>query len=81
MIGELKAQLKDESKGADRLNDYLYNVFDRQSLSLKAIEENPGDASSGCRFEVTRNDKIDDPISSLDANHIFLSKALSTQRL
>lgn len=53
-INELKAQLKDESKGADRVNDYLNNFFGHQSLSLKAIEETPGDASSGYRFEVTR---------------------------
>lgn len=110
-IAELKAQLKDESKGADRVNDYLNNFFGHQSLSLKAIEENLGDESSGYRFEVTRNDKkafhlsegecsliafcyfmakledietkgnqpiiwIDDPISSLDANHIFFVYSL-----
>ncbi|MCG8611630.1 MAG: AAA family ATPase [Pseudomonadales bacterium] len=110
-INELKAQLKDESKGADRVNDYLNNFFGHQSLSLKAIEETPGDASSGYRFEVTRNDEkafhlsegecsliafcyfmakledietkgnqpiiwIDDPISSLDANHIFFIYSL-----
>lgn len=110
-IAELRAQLKDESKGADRVNDYLNNFFGHQSLSLKAIEENLGDAASGYRFEVTRNDKkafhlsegecsliafcyfmaklgdietkgnqpiiwIDDPISSLDANHIFFVYSL-----
>lgn len=110
-ISELKAQLKDESKGADRVNDYLNNFFGHQSLSLRAIEENPGDTSSGYRFEVTRNGKqafhlsegecsliafcyfmaklddietkgnqpiiwIDDPISSLDANHIFFVYSL-----
>jgi wobble nucleotide-excising tRNase len=110
-IGDLKAQLKDESKGAERVNDYLNNYFGHQSLSLKALEETPGDASSGYRFEVTRNDKkafhlsegecsliafcyfmaklddietkgnqpiiwIDDPISSLDANHIFFVYSL-----
>lgn len=110
-IRELKAQLKDESKGADRVNDYLNNFFGHQSLSLKAIEETSGDASSGYRFEVTRNDQkafhlsegecsliafcyfmakledietkgnqpiiwIDDPISSLDSNHIFFVYSL-----
>lgn len=110
-IAELKAQLKDESKGADRVNDYLNNFFGHQSLSLKAIAESTGGASSGYRFEVTRNDKkafhlsegecsliafcyfmakledietkgnrpiiwIDDPISSLDANHIFFVYSL-----
>lgn len=110
-LNELKAQLKDESKGADRVNDYLNNFFGHQSLSLKAIEETSGDASSGYRFEVTRNNKkafhlsegecsliafcyfmakledietkgnqpiiwIDDPISSLDSNHIFFVYSL-----
>lgn len=110
-ISELKAQLKDESKGADRVNDYLNNFFGHQSLSLKAIEEIHDDASTGYRFEVTRNDKkafhlsegecsliafcyfmakledvetkgkqpiiwIDDPVSSLDANHIFFVYSL-----
>jgi len=110
-IAELKAHLKDESKGADRVNDYLNNFFGHQNISLKAIEAIPGDASSGYRFEVTRNDKkafhlsegecsliafcyfmakledietkgnqpiiwIDDPISSLDANHIFFVYSL-----
>jgi wobble nucleotide-excising tRNase len=111
IITELKAQLKDESKGADRVNDYLNNFFGHQSLSLKAIQEIPGNASSGYRFEVTRNNKkafhlsegecsliafcyfmakledidtkgnqpiiwIDDPISSLDSNHIFFVYSL-----
>jgi len=115
-IAELKALLKDESKGADRVNDYLNNFFGHQSLSLKAIEENLGDASSGYRFEVTRNGKkafhlsegecsliafcyfmakledietkgnqpiiwIDDPISSLDANHIFFVYSLINAKI
>lgn len=110
-ISEIKAQLKDESKGADRVNDYLNNFFGHRSLSLKAIEETTDVASSGYRFEVTRNDLkafnlsegecsliafcyfmakledvetkgnqpiiwIDDPISSLDANHIFFVYSL-----
>lgn len=110
-ISELKPQLKDESKGADRVNDYLNDFFGHQFLSLKAIEENLGDALTGYRFEVTRNDSkayhlsegecsliafcyfmaklddidtkgnqpiiwIDDPISSLDANHIFFVYSL-----
>ncbi len=110
-INELKSQLKDESKGADRVNDYLNNICGHQSLSLKAIEEASEDASTGYRFEVTRNNKkafhlsegecsliafcyfmakledvetkgnqpiiwIDDPISSLDANHIFFVYSL-----
>lgn len=115
-INELKAQLKDESKGADRVNDYLNNFFGHHSLSLKAIEEVPKNASSGYRFEVTRNEKkayhlsegecsliafcyfmakledietkgnqpiiwIDDPISSLDANHIFFVYSLINAKI
>jgi wobble nucleotide-excising tRNase len=110
-LNELKAQLKDESKGADRVNDYLNNFFGHKSLSLRAIEEDQEGMSSGYRFEVTRSDKkafhlsegecsliafcyfmakledvetkgnqpiiwIDDPISSLDANHIFFVYSL-----
>lgn len=105
-IDILKAQLKDESKGADRVNIYLNNFFGHHFISLKAIERTPGDAVSGYQFEITRNGTkafhlsegecsliafcyfmaklddvetkghqpiiwIDDPISSLDSNHIF----------
>jgi wobble nucleotide-excising tRNase len=100
-IASLKAQLKDESKGADRVNYYLNNFFGHESLSLLAKE-----GETGYRFEITRNGQkahhlsegecslvafcyfmakledvetkdnspivwIDDPISSLDGNHIF----------
>ncbi|MCP3944148.1 MAG: AAA family ATPase [Desulfobacteraceae bacterium] len=110
-ISGLKSQLKDESKGADKVNDYLNNFFGHQSLSLKAIENANDGTQSGYRFEVTRNEQkafhlsegecsliafcyfmaklvdietkgsqpiiwIDDPISSLDANHIFFVYSL-----
>jgi wobble nucleotide-excising tRNase len=110
-INSLKAQLKDESKGADQVNEYLNDFFGHQSLSLKAIEETSPLVRTGYRFEVTRNDQkayhlsegecsliafcyfmaklkdietkgnqpiiwIDDPISSLDANHIFFVYSL-----
>lgn len=110
-IDDLKAQLKDESKGAERVNYFLNSNFGHPSLSLKAIEDTSGDTSSGYRFEVIRNGKkafhlsagersliafcyfiakledietkgnqpiiwIDDPISSLDANHIFFVYSL-----
>ena len=106
-----KSQLKDESKGADRVNEYLNNFFGHQSLSLEAIEETIDDGSSVYRFIVTRNGTkayhlsegessliafcyfmakledfetegnqpviwIDDPISSLDSNHIFFVYSL-----
>lgn len=105
-IAELKAKLKDESKGAGQVNNYLNNFFGHPFLSLKPVEEISGDVSSGYRFEVIRNEKkafhlsegecnliafcyfmakledietkgnqpiiwIDDPVSSLDASHIF----------
>ena len=111
LIKELKGQLKDESKGADQVNEYLNNFFGHQSLSLTAIEEISKDSCSGYRFEVARNMQkayhlsegecsliafcyfmaklkdidtkghqpiiwIDDPISSLDANHIFFVYSL-----
>lgn len=110
-INELKAQLKDESKGADQVNEYLNDFFGHQSLSLKAIEETSPNVHTGYRFEITRNNQkayhlsegecsliafcyfmaklkdietkgnqpiiwIDDPISSLDANHIFFVYSL-----
>lgn len=115
-ISEIKAQLKDESKGADRVNDYLNNFFGHQSLSLKAIENSLDGAPAGYRFEVTRNEQkafhlsegecsliafcyfmakledvetkgsqpiiwIDDPISSLDANHIFFVYSLINAKI
>ena len=111
-ISTLKAQLKDESKGADRVNDYLNNFFGHQFLTLKAIKHGEGeDEVTGYRFVVTRNGEkahhlsqgecglvafcyfmaklddvdtkglepiiwIDDPVSSLDANHIFFVYSL-----
>ncbi|EML3440114.1 TPA: AAA family ATPase [Proteus mirabilis] len=115
-INELKGKLKDESKGADRVNDYLNNFFGHQYLSLKAIEEKLDGKISQYRFEVTRNNKkafhlsegecsliafcyfmakledvetkgnqpiiwIDDPICSLDANHIFFIYSLINAKI
>lgn len=100
-LDKLKAQLKDESKGADRVNVYLNDFFGHKALSLKSEE-----IDAGYKFEVVRNGVkahhlsegecsliafcyfmaklhdvetkghkpviyIDDPISSLDSNHIF----------
>ena len=110
-INMLRDQLKDESKGADQVNDYLNSFFGHQSLYLKAIEETSVNTPTGYRFEVTRNDKkalhlsegecsliafcyfmakledtetkghqpiiwIDDPVSSLDGNHVFFVYSL-----
>lgn len=110
-IAALKGQLKDESKGAERVNDILNNYFGNQSLFLKAVENTEDKHNKTYQFEITRNDKkayhlsegecsliafcyfmaklndvetkgnmpiiwIDDPISSLDANHVFFVYSL-----
>lgn len=115
-ISELSNQLKDERRGAERVNYYLNNIFGHPYLSLKAIKENSSDTSSGYRFEITRNNQkafhlsegecsliafcyfiakledietvgnqpiiwIDDPICSLDADHIFFIYSLIYARI
>ncbi|MDF5810203.1 AAA family ATPase [Pseudomonas aeruginosa] len=37
-IKDLKSQLKDESKGADKVNEYLNSFFGHNSLKLEAFE-------------------------------------------
>lgn len=102
-----KRELKDEEKGAKKVNEYLNNFFGHQFLTLEAKKEDiNGEGLKHIRFEVIRNGKkayhlsegecsllafcyflaklddintrnlkpiiwIDDPISSLDGNHIF----------
>lgn len=110
-IKELKTQLKDESKGADKVNDYLNNFFGHPFLTLEAIENTGEESVNKYRFEITRDGTrafhlsegecrliafcyfmaklddidtkgekpviwIDDPISSLDANHVFFVYSL-----
>jgi wobble nucleotide-excising tRNase len=100
-IRSLKSELKDETKGADRVNEYLNDFFGHKEISLSSIK-----STDGYRFEVIRHGRkahhlsegecslvafcyfmakledidtkgekpivyIDDPISSLDNNHIF----------
>jgi wobble nucleotide-excising tRNase len=100
-IRVLKSELKDETKGADRVNEYLNDFFGKKEISLSSVE-----SLDGYRFEVIRHGRkahhlsegecslvafcyfmakledidtkggkpiiyIDDPISSLDNNHIF----------
>jgi wobble nucleotide-excising tRNase len=102
-LEELWIQLKDEKKGAEKVNEYLNHYFGHESLCLKAIEETE---TSAFKFQILRGDKpaynlsegecslvsfcyfvakledteskgkkliifIDDPVSSLDSNHIF----------
>src|SRR6218665_1109781 len=108
LIESKRRELKDESKGADKVNEYLSNFFGHGFLSLQAIEFESADTPliKKLRFDVIRDKKkayhlsegecsliafcyfmakledidtkgskpiiwIDDPISSLDANHIF----------
>ncbi len=116
-IASKQRELKDESKGADKVNEYLNNYFGHDFLTLKAIEFD--DEESGnvqYRFEVHRDNKkayhlslgetsliafcyfmaklqdidtktkkpiiwIDDPISSLDSNHIFFIYSLINTKI
>ncbi|MGG5486015.1 AAA family ATPase [Gaetbulibacter sp. PBL-D1] len=106
-IATKQRELKDESKGADKVNEFLNSHFGHKYLTLKAIEVE--DSETGVKqykFEVHRENTkahhlsegeisliafcyfiaklqdidtkgkkpiiwIDDPISSLDSNHIF----------
>ncbi len=105
----LEAQAKDESKGAELVNQHLTHFFGHNELKLVAIGETPnmqftihregvvannlseGECSliSFCYFVAKMEDElkdeansskliiyIDDPISSLDSNHIFFMFSL-----
>ena len=109
-IQEKKDQQKDETLGAEKVNEYLNNFFGHEFLSLQPVEYQEEDRKK-IRFEVIRNDQkayhlsegecslisfcyfmakledyetkdskpiiwIDDPISSLDGNHIFFIYSL-----
>lgn len=118
-IDNLKAQLKDESKGAEEVNKYLNNFLGHHFLSLKAVENNSDGESEntgGYRFEIIRDGEkayhlsegecgliafcyfiarlddvetkgknpivwIDDPISSLDSNHVFFIFSLINAKI
>lgn len=106
-IEEKERLMKDEEKGALKVNEYLNNFFGHDFLTLQAIEQ----TDKKIRFEIFRNGKkahhlsegecsliafcyfmakledietkgskpiiwIDDPISSLDSNHIFFVYSL-----
>lgn len=111
----LTSQLRDESKGAEKINEYLNSFFGHHSLSLQARKKITDDKSEYC-FEIIRNGKkayhlsegecsliafcyfmarlediytvdktpiiwIDDPISSLDSNHIFFIYSLINAKI
>ncbi len=106
-----KAELRDEEKGAKKVDEYLNNYFGHQYLSLIPIKN-----EYGVKFEVIRDAKkayhlsegecsllafcyfmaklddietkderpiiwIDDPISSLDSNHIFFIYSLINDKI
>jgi wobble nucleotide-excising tRNase len=107
LIEDKERLMKDEEKGALKVNEYLNNFFGHDFLTLQALEE----TDKKIRFEIIRNGKkahhlsegecsliafcyfmakledvetkgskpiiwIDDPISSLDSNHIFFVYSL-----
>ena len=107
-IDELQKKLRDEKRGAEKVNEYLRNFFGHNGLSLEASEEKDGKTF---QFQIMRADQpahnlsegecslvafcyfiakledtdaagkelivyIDDPISSLDNNHIFFVYSL-----
>ena len=116
VIDDKKRLLKDESKGADKVNEYLNNFFGHRFLSLKAVEfYDEEDTTKKFKFEIIRDNKkayhlsegennliafcyfmakledvetsdskpiiwIDDPVSSLDSNHIFFVYSLIKEK-
>ena len=110
-IEDKERLIKDEEKGALKVNEYLNNFFGHDFLTLQALEEADVLGGKKIRFEIIRNGKkahhlsegecsliafcyfmakledletkgskpiiwIDDPISSLDSNHIFFVYSL-----
>jgi len=110
-IEDKERLMKDEEKGALKVNEYLNNFFGHDFLSLKALEETDSFGGKKIKFEIVRNGIkahhlsegessliafcyfmakledvetkgskpiiwIDDPISSLDSNHIFFVYSL-----
>lgn len=109
----LRVQLRDEKRGAERVNSYLSHFFGHDGLRLSAVEEEDG---SAYKFEILRGKEpahnlsegecslvafcyfvaklqdadsagrdliiyIDDPVSSLDTNHIYFMFSLIESEL
>jgi wobble nucleotide-excising tRNase len=107
-LASLRLQLRDERKGADKVNEFLNHYFGHNALSLVAVDQTDG---VSVRFEIRRGTEpaynlsdgecslvafcyfiarleddstagknliiyIDDPISSLDSNHVFFVYSL-----
>lgn len=112
-ILELKSELNDEQKGAEKVNELLTHFLTGQNLCLKAIESS---SEKKIRFEIFRDNEkahnlsegertliafcyfiaklsdlstqnknpiifIDDPICSLDSNHIFFIFSLISNEI
>ncbi|MDH0658267.1 AAA family ATPase [Empedobacter sp. GD03865] len=110
-IEDKERLMKDEEKGALKVNEYLNNFFGHDFLTLQALGDADVSGGKKIRFEIVRNGKkahhlsegecsliafcyfmakledvdtkgskpiiwIDDPISSLDSNHIFFVYSL-----
>ncbi len=102
-LESLRSKLVDESRGAEKINEYLSNSFGHNAISLEAYED---DESGRHKYDIKRGNEIaynlsegeksivsfcyfmaklseadtddrdtivwiDDPVSSLDCNHIF----------
>lgn len=112
-IKQLESQLKDERKGAERVNTLLNHYFGHGGVRLEAADDA---VSTGVKFQIMRGRQpafnlsegegsliafcyfmakldaldssgkelivyIDDPISSLDSNHVFFVYSLIEQLL
>ena len=112
-IKHLESQLKDERKGAERVNTLLNHYFGHGGVRLEAVDDA---ASAGVKFQIMRGRQpafnlsegegsliafcyfmakldalgssgkelivyIDDPISSLDSNHVFFVYSVIEQLL
>ncbi len=110
-IEDKERLMKDEEKGAIKVNEYLNNFFGHDFLTLQALEETDEFGGKKIKFEIVRNGNkahhlsegecsliafcyfmakledvetkgskpiiwIDDPVSSLDSNHIFFVYSL-----
>lgn len=107
-VENLRIRLKDEKKGAEKINEYLNHYFGHEGIRLEAVEDKE---TSAFKFHILRDGKpaynlsegecslvsfcyfiakledteskgknliiyIDDPVSSLDSNHIFFIYSL-----
>lgn len=110
-LRKLQSELKDERKGAEKINQYLSNYFGHDSVLLsheevdgrglfrikrgdsdaKNLSEGESSLIAFCYFMARLHDLdtqkedtiiwIDDPISSLDNNHIFFIFSLIEKEL